>query len=53
MAQWIVVYLIVAVAAAWTAWNLFLKGMVRRARAARAGVPARNLNCGDDCACGD
>jgi len=53
MAQWIAVYLIVAVAAAWTAWNLVLKGVVRRARAARAGVPARNLDCGDDCACGD
>ncbi|MGA0600741.1 hypothetical protein ACO2Q3_08550 [Caulobacter sp. KR2-114] len=53
MAQWIVVYLIVAAAAGWTAWNLVLKGMVRRARAARAGVAARDLNCGDDCACGD
>lgn len=53
MAQWIVVYLIVAAAAAWTVWNLFLKGVVRRARAAHAGVPARDRSCGDDCACGD
>lgn len=53
MAQWIVVYLIVAAAAGWTAWSLFLRGMVRRARAARAGVPASSGSCGDDCGCGD
>jgi hypothetical protein len=52
MAQWIIVYLIVAAAAGWTAWNLFLKGMVRRARAAKVGGAAAG-GCGDDCACGD
>jgi hypothetical protein len=53
MAQWIAVYAIVTAAAGWTAWNMVLRGMVRRARAAKAGVPASSANCGDDCACGD
>ncbi len=53
MTQWILVYAIVGAAAGWTAWNLFLKGMVRRARAAKAGGPAASGGCGDDCACGD
>ncbi|HEX7758303.1 MAG TPA: hypothetical protein VF459_02290 [Caulobacteraceae bacterium] len=51
MAQWIIVYLIVAAAAGWTAWNMVLKGMIRKARAARAGASAGG--CGGDCACGD
>ena len=51
MAQWIIVYLIVAVAAGWTAWNLFLRGAVRRARAAKVG--GSGGGCGGDCACGD
>ena len=51
MVQWLVVSVIVAAAAGWTAWSLFLRGMVRRARAAKAGGPAGG--CGPDCACGD
>jgi hypothetical protein len=51
MAQWIIVGLIVALAAGWTVWNLGLRGAVRRARAAKAGGPAGG--CGPDCACGD
>ena len=50
MAQEIVVYAIVAAAAGWTAWSLFLRGAVKRRRAASAGKAA---DCGPDCACGD
>ena len=43
-----IVYAIVAAAAGWTAWTLFLRGLLKR-RAAAKGGPA----CGGDCACGD
>ncbi len=48
MIQQAIVYGIVACAAGWAAWSLFLRGMVRRARA-KAGAET----CGPDCACGD
>jgi len=48
MAQAVAAYLIVAVAAAWTAWSLFLRGWLRR-RSAERGASS----CGPDCACGD
>ncbi|HWA62844.1 MAG TPA: hypothetical protein VG939_15795 [Caulobacteraceae bacterium] len=48
MVEQAIVYLIVAAAAGWAAWSLFLRGMVRRARA-KSGA----ANCGPDCACGD
>ena len=48
MVQQLVVYAIVAAAAGWTAWSLFLRGWLkRRAAASKAGT------CGPDCACGD
>ena len=50
MAQWLAVSVIVAAAAGWIAWTLFLRGLVRRRAKARGG-PAGG--CGDDCACGD
>ena len=46
MAQWLAVSVIVAAATGWTAWSLFLRGLVRRRAKAGGG-------CGDDCACGD
>jgi hypothetical protein len=48
MLQTLIVYAIVAVAAAWTGWSMFLRGWLRRRAAART-----NANCGPDCACGD
>ena len=48
MIQTLAVYAIVAAAAGWVAWSLFLRGMVKR----RAAV-AKGGNCGGDCACGD
>ena len=50
MLETLVVYVIVAAAAGWTAWSLFLKGWLKRRTAARAKGPA---DCGPDCACGD
>ena len=44
MAQTLIAYAIVAAAAGWAAWSLFLRGWLRR-----RAKPA----CGDDCACGD
>lgn len=46
MAQAILAYAIVAAAAGWATWSLFLKGRLRRRTVAKPG-------CGDDCACGD
>ena len=51
MIQTLVVYLIVAAAAGWTAWSMFLRGWLRRRAAAKA--PAGGGACGPDCACGD
>ena len=49
MIQTLIVYAIVALAAAWVTWSMFLRGWVRRRAAAKAGGP-----CGSsDCACGD
>lgn len=50
MLQSLAVYIIVAAAAAWTGWRLFLRGWLKRRAAARAG---RAGGCGPDCACGD
>jgi hypothetical protein len=47
MVQTLIVYLIVAVAAAWTVWRLFLRGWVKRRAAARSAA-----GCGPDCGCG-
>ncbi len=47
MVQMITVYVIVAAAAAYAAWRLFLRGWLKRRKAARAA------DCGPDCACGD
>jgi hypothetical protein len=48
MAQTLIVYAIVAVAAGWTGWSLFLRGWLRRRAAAKASA-----GCGPGCACGD
>ena len=48
MIQTLLVYAIVAAAAAWTAWILVLRGWLRR----RAAVKSATA-CGSDCACGD
>ena len=48
MVQQLIVYALVAAAAGWTLWILFLRGALkRRAAAAKGG------DCGPDCACGD
>jgi hypothetical protein len=47
MAQTLIAYALVAAAAAWAAWSLFLRGWLRRrATTAKPG-------CDDNCACGD
>jgi hypothetical protein len=48
MAQSLIAYAIVALAACWTVWRLFLRGWVRRRAAARSAAA-----CGPDCACGN
>ena len=48
MLQTLIVYAVVAIAAGWTLWSLFLRGWVRRRNAARSAA-----GCGPDCACGD
>lgn len=52
MAQLIIVYAVVAAAAGWTAWTLFLRDLVRRHAKAK-GLAGPAGGCGDDCACGD
>jgi hypothetical protein len=47
MVQQIVVYALVAGAAGWTVWTLFLRGALKRRAAAKGG------DCGPGCACGD
>jgi hypothetical protein len=47
MLQNVVVYAIVTAAAGWAAWSLFLRGWLRRRRAAAKG------GCGPSCGCGD
>ena len=47
MAQTLIVYAVVALAAGWVIWSLFLRGLLRR-RAA-----AKGERCAGDCACGD
>ncbi len=47
MIQTLLVYALVAAAAAWTAWSLFLRSWLRRRATAKADA------CGPDCACGD
>ena len=49
MLQTVIVYVIVAAAAGWTVWTLFLRGFLKR-RATAGKVTAR---CGGDCACGN
>jgi hypothetical protein len=48
MVQQIIVYVIVAAAAGWTVWSLFLRGWMKRRAAADKAA-----DCGSDCACGD
>ena len=51
MIERLVVYLIVAGAAGWTAWTLVLRGWwSRRAAARKVAGPAPG--CGPDCNCG-
>ncbi|HZZ36885.1 MAG TPA: hypothetical protein VFE03_14265 [Caulobacteraceae bacterium] len=45
MVQSLIVYAVVAAAAGWAAWSLFLRGWLRRRQAKSA--------CGADCACGE
>jgi hypothetical protein len=52
MAQALIVYAIVAIAAVWTTWRLFLRGWVKRRVAAQAAGKSASA-CGNDCACGD
>jgi hypothetical protein len=47
MAQSLIAYAIVAAAAAWAGWSLFLRGALRRRTAHKKG------DCGPDCGCGD
>jgi hypothetical protein len=47
MIQGLIVGLLVAGAAAYAAWSLFLRGWLRKRAAAKAG------GCGGDCNCGD
>jgi hypothetical protein len=47
MIQTVIGYAVVALAAAWIAWSMFLRGRFKR-RTAKAGG-----DCGNDCACGD
>jgi len=49
MVQQLIVYAIVAVAAGWTLWSMFLRGWLRR----RAVANKAAADCGPDCACGD
>ena len=46
MIQTVVVIVVVASAAAYVGWRLFLRGLFARRRKAAA-------NCGPDCGCGD
>jgi hypothetical protein len=48
MVQQAVVYAIVAAAAGWTVWSMWLRGFLRRRAAAKSAAA-----CGPDCACGD
>ena len=50
MLQTFLVYLIVAVAAAWVVWSFAPKSW-RPRRKALGGAPAKG--CGPDCGCGD
>ncbi|MDR3511587.1 MAG: hypothetical protein P4L73_08135 [Caulobacteraceae bacterium] len=47
MVQALIVYAVVAAAAGWALWSLFLRGWLRRRAAAKDG------GCGPGCACGD
>jgi hypothetical protein len=53
MLQTVVAYLIVAVAAGWTAWSLGLRGWWTRRRAAGTHPARPASGCGPDCSCGD
>ena len=51
MIEQLVVYLVVAAAAVWTAWTLVVRGWwSRRAATRKAAGPASG--CGPDCNCG-
>ena len=51
MIEQLVVYLVVAAAAVWTAWTLVVRSWwSRRAATRKAAVPASG--CGPDCNCG-
>ena len=53
MAQAVLTYLIVAAAAAWTLWSMFLRGWVRARRARRTADRAAAPGCGKGCGCAD
>ena len=44
MIQTLIVYAIVALAAAWVTWSMFLRGWVKRRAAAKAGGPCGSLD---------
>ena len=48
MIQAAVTYAVVAAAAGWTVWSMFLRGWIKRRSAAKAAG-----GCGPDCSCGD
>jgi len=48
MLQALIVYALVAIAAAWIVWSMFLRGWLRRRAAAKADARG-----GPGCACGD
>jgi hypothetical protein len=50
MIQTLIVYAIVAAAAAWTGWRYFPRAWLRRRAAASVKAKAA---CGPGCACGD
>jgi hypothetical protein len=52
MVETLVVYLIVASAAGWTAWSMVLRGWLARRRATRPLTGKAPTGCGPDCNCG-
>ena len=49
MIQALAVYVIVALAAAWTVWSMFLRGWLKQ----RASAKTNASSCGPGCSCGD
>jgi len=53
MGEALLVYLIVAAAACWTAWTLVLRGWWARRAAAQRVADTASKGCGPDCSCGN